>query len=63
MIHLAAINQRDPDRDEIARHTEEFLAKGGKVQVIPSGVVADSEFIAQDWDRYRLRGQEASRVR
>jgi hypothetical protein len=39
------VASRQADRDEIARLTEEFLAKGGKVQEIPCGVSAEDCYV------------------
>lgn len=36
----------NPMRDEIAEHTEAFLAKGGKIQKLPYG---PDEFMADDY--------------
>ena len=56
MRDLAAVKQRDIERAEIERLTQEFLANGGKIQKLPGFVKSDGARF--DWWKFSEMGPE-----
>lgn len=49
ILNTAKQQTKDELRQEIARHTEEFLARGGKIQKIPYNWAAEMEARVGYW--------------
>lgn len=60
MIHNTEIKMKKPERDEIARQTQEFIARGGKVQEVPGHVMNGNQNMSQhEASRHRYNARMA----